>query len=407
MSVLKTPKGFRIHIGIFGRRNVGKSSLLNVLVGQSISIVSPTPGTTTDPVEKAMELQPIGPVVFIDTAGVDDIGALGGKRVEKTIKILERTDLAILVTEANIWTDFERGLIQKFEEYEIPYLVVFNKIDKIVKPGKIDINENVKVVYTSAVSKVGIDELRQAIIETIPDEYFRSRPIIGDLINPGDLVVLVVPIDKEAPKGRLILPQVQTIRDILDHNGYCIVVKENELKSALENLKTPPAITVTDSQVFDIVNQMVPEHIPLTSFSILYARQKGDLREFVKGVYSIKNLKDCDKVLIAEACTHHPIADDIGRVKIPNWLKQYTGLDLKIDVFSGHDFPENLSEYKLVIHCGACMFNRKEVLTRIYKCKKAGVPITNYGVTISFLHGILNRALKPFKEVRDIIQNQR
>ncbi|RKY52618.1 MAG: [FeFe] hydrogenase H-cluster maturation GTPase HydF, partial [Candidatus Neomarinimicrobiota bacterium] len=279
--MLKTPKGFRIHIGIFGRRNVGKSSLLNALVGQSISIVSSTPGTTTDPVEKAMELQPIGPVVFIDTAGVDDIGALGGKRVEKTIKILERTDLAILVTEANIWTDFERGLIQKFEEYEIPYLVVFNKIDKSAKPDQTDINKNVRVVYTSAVSKVGIDELRQAIIETIPDEYFRSRPIIGDLINPGDLVVLVVPIDKEAPKGRLILPQVQTIRDILDHNGYCIVVKESELKSALENLKTPPAITVTDSQVFDIVNQMVPEHIPLTSFSILYARQKGDLREFV------------------------------------------------------------------------------------------------------------------------------
>lgn len=399
----KTPKGLRLHIGIFGRRNVGKSSILNAIIGQFISIVSDTPGTTTDPVEKAMELQPVGPVLFIDTAGVDDIGALGGERVKRTMKILDRTDLAILVSEVNTWTDFEVKLIDKFKEKNIPFIVVFNKIDTAHEIKPFDLGDEVKIIYTSAVTKKGIDKLRQAIIETVPDEFYQSRPIIGDLIEPGDLIVLVVPIDKEAPKGRLILPQVQTIREILDFNGYCIVVKEKELRDALDKLKSSPRMVVTDSQAFLKVAGDVPNEVLLTSFSILFARQKGDLEEFVKGVLAIDRLKSGDKVLIAEACTHHPIAEDIGRVKIPRWLSQYTGKDLQIDVTQGFDFPENLDEYKLVIHCGACMFNRKEVLSRIYRCRKARVPITNYGVAISYLLGIAKRALKPFEEVKYLL----
>ena len=389
---MKTLKSMRLHIGIFGKTNVGKSSLLNKISNQSISIVSDIAGTTTDVVEKSMELLPIGPVTFLDTAGLDDKTDLAEKRIEKTMKIINRCDVAVVVCDYNGIDEYEEELIEKFKELNIPYLIVVNKCD--VK--RISLADYENVLYTSTVSdKDIVFRFKEALVRLLPEDFVNTPKIAGDLVPEKSTVILVVPIDKEAPKGRIILPQVQTIRDLLDSNCLPYVVKETELKDALDNLKTPPALVVTDSQAFKKVAEIVPDDIPLTSFSILFARLKGDLNEFVKGAQAIENLRDGDKVLILESCSHHAIDDDIGRVKIPNWLKQKTGKDLIIENYSGHDFPD-ITPYKLIIHCGACMTNRREVLSRILIANEKNIPITNYGVVISYCLGILPRAVKIF-----------
>lgn len=405
-----TPKGMRIHIGIFGKRNVGKSSILNALVNQDISIVSETAGTTTDPVEKSMELLPLGPVLFVDTAGIDDEGALGLKRVEKSKKIIDRIDLAIIACDYSGFDKFEELLIEEFKIRKTAFIVVVNKIDEVeISPEKLDTitKLEVPIVYTSALLNKGIDDLKQAIIKNVPDEFFNESSIVSDLIPPGEVAVLVVPIDLEAPKGRLILPQVQTIRDLLDNDSIAIVTKERELRKTLDSLKTPPALVITDSQAFLKVSADVSKNIKLTSFSILFARFKGELNEFVRGTMAIEKLKSGDKVLICESCTHHAIGDDIGRVKIPRWLTQYTGKKLIFEDYAGHDFPENIKDYALIIHCGACMTNRREILSRILKAKQANVPITNYGLTIAYSLGIFERALEPFPSAKLIYQESK
>jgi [FeFe] hydrogenase H-cluster maturation GTPase HydF len=392
-------KGLRLHIGIFGRRNVGKSSLLNALTRQEVAIVSEIAGTTTDPVEKPMELLPLGPVLFIDTAGIDDDSVLGGKRVEKTEKCFDRTDLGLIVTVAGQWDAFEDNILDEFKKRHVPVIVVFNKEDLIPPtPGVLAklTAEKIRTTVISALTKKGMPELREAIIQTAPADFIDAAALVGDLVGPGELAVLVVPIDKEAPKGRLILPQVQAIRDLLDTDAYCLVVKEHELKAALARLNWPPKLVVTDSQAFLKVAADTPPEIPMTSFSILFSRFKGDLTTQVMGTLAIETLKPGDKILIAEACAHHPIGEDIGRVKIPRWLKQYVGGDLDIQIYQGHDFPADLATFKLVIHCGACMQNRREMLSRIESCQKAGVPITNYGLTIAYTLGIFERSLSPF-----------
>lgn len=394
-----TPRGMRLHISIFGRRNAGKSCLLNTLTSQNISIVSDIAGTTTDPVEKAMELLPIGPVLFVDTAGIDDEGSLGEMRVQKTLKVLDRTDLAIIVADHSGWNKFELQLFEELKKRNIPVIPVFNKADieqiEELQLNKIE-NLNLKPVITSAKFGFGIDELKKRIIELAPEDFLNSPSIVADLVPAGELVILVVPIDLEAPKGRLILPQVQVIRELLDNDSIVMTVKERELKSALDRLNKPPHLVITDSQAFLKVSADVPKNIKLTSFSILFARFKGELNEFVKGAAAIESLKTNDKVLICESCTHHAIGDDIGKVKIPRWLTQYTGGKLEFEHYSGHDFPENIADYKLIIHCGACMTNRREILSRIMKAKQVNVPITNYGLAIAYSFGIFERALEPF-----------
>ncbi len=517
---MQTLKSMRLHIGVFGRTNVGKSSILNRITNQEISIVSDVAGTTTDVVEKSMELLPIGPVTFLDTAGLDDITELGEKRIEKTMKVLNRIDVAVIVCEFNdnsklciptqqgnciddcenvgrhctvdaIIGDCEKDLIKKLDELKIPYLIVVNKCDldakrarscrhsnadlltNEIKNGSLhvsprggessrssetsygyergvgqnsnnstpmfEVETNVipkgyvhsttplsrisnahissQRTATSSLGEVNVtnhyslskntiftsakfDEqlvfkFKEALVKLLPDDFVNSPKIVGDLVPPKSTVILVIPIDKEAPKGRIILPQVQTLRDLLDSECLSYVVKESELKQALDNLKKPPALVVTDSQAFRQVSEIVPENVPLTSFSILFARLKGDLDEFVKGAQAVEDLKDGDLVLILESCTHHAIEDDIGRVKIPNLLRKKTGKNLVIHNYAGHDFPD-LKDYKLVIHCGACMTNRREVLSRILIASQNGVPITNYGVVISYCLGILPRATKIF-----------
>jgi [FeFe] hydrogenase H-cluster maturation GTPase HydF len=393
-----TPKSLRLHIGIFGRRNVGKSSLLNAITRQEVSIVSEFAGTTTDPVEKPMELLPLGPVLFIDTAGIDDSGILGELRVQKTKTAFERTDLGLIVTDC-VWTNFEEDILSAMKERKIPTIVVFNKFDinqpqsQLLERLK---NENIKTVLTVANKLIGMSELRQCLLDSAPPEFIESPNIAGDIVGPGQTAVLVVPIDKEAPKGRIILPQVQTIRDLLDSDCCCVVVKERELKAALDNLKTPPKLVVTDSQAFLKVAADTPPSILMTSFSILFARFKGDLVLQTQGAMQVENLKTGDKVLIAEACSHHPIGEDIGRIKIPRWLTQYVGGKLIFDTVQGNDFPQDLSEYKLVIHCGACMHNRRQMLNRLLQCRKQNVAVTNYGLVIAYSLGIFERALQPF-----------
>ncbi len=385
---MKTLKSMRLHIGFFGKTNVGKSSLINKLANQDVSIVSEVAGTTTDVVEKSMELLPIGPVTLLDTAGLDDTTILGDKRIEKTLSVINRCDVGVIVCDYKGLGEVEFALIDKFNELKISYLVVMNKCDE----SKSDIGEN--VLYTSAKTDEDfVFNFKEAVLKLIPEDI--SPKIIGDLVSPKNTVILVTPIDKEAPKGRLILPQVQTIRDLLDNNCLSYVVKESELKDALDNLKTPPALVVTDSQAFKTVAEIVPEDIPLTSFSILFARLKGDLNAFIEGSNAIARLEDGDKVLILESCTHHAIEDDIGRVKIPNLIKKKTSKELIIEHFSGHDFPD-ISQYSLVVHCGACMTNRREVLSRILIANNLNVPITNYGVVISYCLGILPRATQIF-----------
>ncbi len=400
-----TPKGLRLHIGLFGRRNVGKSSLLNALTRQTVSLVSDVAGTTTDPVEKPMELQPIGPVVFIDTAGVDDIGALGEMRIQRTREVFDRTDVAVIVAVAGEWGAFEDSILEEFRDRKIPVVVVFNKVDLAGNDGTLpDRFEKMKIpwVHTSAKQGKGLNNLREALIRAVPEDFINAPAIIGDLVPAGELVVLVVPIDLEAPKGRLILPQVQSIRDILDNDAYCMVVKERELRDALDRLKRPPALVVTDSQAFLKVAADTPDEVPLTSFSILFARNKGDLTELIRGTMAIENLQAGDHVLVCESCSHHPMGEDIGRVKIPRWLRQYVGGQLEFTHVQGHDFPEDLSRYQLVVQCGACMWNRREMLSRIFRCQKAGVPISNYGLTIAYSLGIFPRALGPFSAAAEV-----
>jgi len=393
------PKGLRLHIGLFGRRNVGKSSLLNALTRQTVSIVSDIAGTTTDPVEKPMELLPIGPVLFIDTAGIDDVGALGEMRVQKTRQVFDRTDVGIIVSVAGDWGEFEEVILAELRERRIPVIVVFNKTDvagvDAAQEARLK-DSKIPCIETSAARGEGILDLREALIKSAPEEFINTPAIIGDLVPAGEMAVLVIPIDLEAPKGRLILPQVQSIRDILDNDAYCMVVKERELRDALDRLKRPPALVVTDSQAFLKVAGDTPDDVLMTSFSILFARFKGDLVEFVKGALAIENLVPGDRVLICESCSHHPIGEDIGRVKLPRWLRQYVGGKLEFTHVQGHDFPDDLASYKLAIHCGACMWNRREVLSRIIRCQQAGVPITNYGLAIAYSLGIFERALKPF-----------
>ena len=400
---MNTPRGLRLHIGIFGRRNVGKSSLLNAITQQQVSIVSPSAGTTTDPVEKQMELLPVGPVLFIDTAGIDEESALGQLRVSKTRLAMQRTELAVLVTEAGLWGEFEQALLLEFKALNVPLIIAFNKSDRRVSSeaemGRLR-QDGWRVLSISAITGEGLTELHQAILDLAPPDFIDSPAIVGDLVGPGELAILVVPIDKEAPKGRLILPQVQAIRDLLDTDAMCMVVKERELRSALERLTRPPKLVVTDSQAFLKVAADTPPTVLMTSFSILMARFKGDLTAQVRGALAIEQLGAGDRVLIAEACGHHPVGEDIGRVKIPRWLTQYTGVKLDFVPMRGRDFPADLSKYKLVIHCGACMWNRREMLSRILACQQAGVPITNYGLTIAYSLGIFDRALEPFPSAR-------
>lgn len=397
---MKTLKSMRLHIGIFGKTNVGKSSLLNRITNQDVSIVSNIAGTTTDVVEKTMELLPIGPVNFLDTAGINDSTALSSERIEKTMKIINRTDVAIVVCDYNGIDDYERNLIEKFNELKIPFMIFINKTDEKYPSDSIieDLKNYTKHILLSSVKTddLIVFKIKELLVKLLPEDFVNSPKIVGDLIPQGSTVILVIPIDKEAPKGRIILPQVQTLRDLLDNNCVSVVVKESELKSSIDNLKIAPSLVVTDSQAFKNVSEIVPENIPLTSFSILFARLKGDLNTFSQGTKSIEKLQDGDRVLILESCTHHAIEDDIGRVKIPNLLRKKTGKNLIIDNIAGHDFPD-ISKYKLIIHCGACMTNRREVLSRILLASENNVPITNYGICISYCLGILPRALKIFE----------
>jgi len=395
----KTAQSERLHIAFIGKRNAGKSSLMNKFIGQDLAIVSEIPGTTTDPVKKAMELLPFGPVVLIDTAGIDDIGELGEKRISKTIQVISEADFALIVLDAQTkLSEKERSLIIHLQTLELPFLCVINKSDLGINYDLIEELNSLGLKHhsVSCITGESIYDLKEKVIKFLPDG--EDPPLVGDLIKQHDIIVLVVPIDLGAPKGRLIMPQVQTIRESLDEDAIVIVVKDKELRAALSKLSEAPKLVVTDSQAIMRVAADVPDDIPLTTFSILMARYKGDLPQYVKGLKRIEELKNNDKVLIAEACSHHAQEDDIGKVKIPRWLRLYTKKNLEIDIRNGHDFPENLSDYKLIIHCGGCMLTRKAMQVRIKQAKLMGVPIVNYGVAISYMHGAIPRALLPFGE---------
>ncbi|MBW9156770.1 [FeFe] hydrogenase H-cluster maturation GTPase HydF [Clostridium tagluense] len=395
----QTPNANRLHIAIFGKRNVGKSSLINALTAQDIALVSDLAGTTTDPVYKAMELLPIGPVVIIDTAGLDDTGAIGELRIKKTKEVMDKTDLALLVIDGDVGDlTFESEWYEDLKGRKIPVVGVINKVDKgDVELDRIQKVINIDFVKVSAKDKVNIDELKKAIMKLAPEDFEKST-IVGDIVKPKARVIVVAPQDIQAPKGRLILPQVQIIRDLLDNDAMALVVKDSELEDVLASLKDKPDLVITDSQVFKKVNSIIPKDVPLTSFSILMARYKGDLNSLVKGARAIDTLKPGDKVLIAEACTHHPLEGDIGREKLPIWLQEKVGGKLDITVCAGSSFPEDLSEYKLILHCGACMFNRQQLMSRIKKANLEGLPITNFGIAIAHINGILDRVLSAFEE---------
>lgn len=393
MGLNDTPGANRVHIGFFGRRNAGKSSIVNAVTGQELAVVSDTRGTTTDPVLKAMELLPLGPVVVIDTPGYDDEGSLGALRVKKTRQVLNKTDIAVLVADASEGTGAcEEELLGLFREKEIPFLVVYNKSDLL--EGQEPPKEPEGVLYVSAVKGTGIRELKERLGALAPEE--NPLHLVADLIRPKDCVVLVTPIDSAAPKGRLILPQQQAVRDVIDAGAVAVVVRETELSEALAGLAKDPALVVTDSQVFGRVSKETPEHIPLTSFSILMARYKGILDYTVPGAAALDRLKDKDAVLVAEGCTHHRQCEDIGTVKLPRWIREYTKKDLSFDFCSGTEFPEDLSPYGLVVHCGGCMLNEREVRYRMKCAADQGVPMTNYGVAIAHLHGVLKRSISMF-----------
>ena len=399
MSLNDTPSSERVHIGFFGRRNAGKSSVVNAVTGQELSVVSDVKGTTTDPVTKAMELLPLGPVVIIDTPGFDDVGALGEMRVRKTKQILNRTDLAVLIVDNSIGiSDTDKQLIGIFKEKEIPYITVYNKSDTAPKT---DCGEG--EISVSAVCRENINELKEMMAH-MTKRQGEEKVLVGDLLSEGDLVVLVTPIDESAPKGRMILPQVQAIRDILDANAVNIVTKETQLAETLAKLGTKPRMVITDSQAFGMVSRIVPEDIPLTSFSILMARYKGFLETAVKGAAAIKNLQDGDTVLISEGCTHHRQCGDIGSVKLPALLKKTTGKAINIALSSGREFPEDLSPYKLVIHCGGCMLNEREMVYRRKNAEDQGVPFTNYGIALAMMNGILKRSLGVFPHLAEMAE---
>ena len=394
----KTPASNRLHIGIFGKRNTGKSSLINAVTGQEAAIVSEVAGTTTDPVYKAMEILPIGPCMLIDTAGIDDRGILGEERVKRTLVVLRKTDLGLIVVTPNTVIDsFEQELIKTLQSKKLPFLFVINKCELAGEVAQNYLEQNqLPFIKVSARTKQGIEELKIKLMDMAPG-HWSPIPLIGDIISPKDVVVLVCPIDSAMPQGRLILPQVQVMRDCLDNNDTALVTKETELLDCLKALKVKPRLVITDSQVFEDVRDMLPKDIPLTSFSTVFARHKGDLNAYIQGVYAVENLKDGDEILIAEACTHHVQPEDIGRTKIPTWLLNYTKKDLHFEVTSGGDFPEDLSCYKLIISCGGCMVNRGEIMHRIQKAKDAQVAITNYGILMAYLCGILERVVAPFE----------
>ncbi|MBQ3552224.1 MAG: [Clostridia bacterium] len=399
MGLNETASAERVHIGFFGMRNAGKSSVVNAVTGQNVSLVSDFKGTTTDPVKKAMEILPLGPVVIIDTPGMDDEGELGALRVLRAKRVLSYADLAVLVVDATKGLmPPDKELISAFKEKEIRYVVAYNKSDLLEEVPKAGENE----IYVSAATKDGIDELRQMLGKLIKRESGERR-LVSDLISPGDTVVLVTPIDASAPKGRLILPQQQTIRDILDVNAMAIVTQETELKAALSGLSRPPKMVITDSQAFGRVSPCVPKNIPLTSFSILFARYKGDLCALVHGAAALDKLNDGDTLLISEGCTHHRQCGDIGSVKLPAWIKKHTGKELKFEFTSGMDFSEDISKYALIIHCGGCMLNEREMKSRIRYAADQKVPITNYGIVIAHIHGILRRSLELFPDVLRIL----
>lgn len=400
MSLNEVTSSERIHIGFFGLRNAGKSSLVNAVTGQELSLVSDVLGTTTDPVKKAMELLPLGPVVIVDTPGIDDEGELGGMRVKKAKQALSYVDIALLVTDCTKpVTEQERELIGLFKERNIPFIIARNKADLLENIPEASENE----IYVSAVRNINITELKEKI-GSLMKEKKEEKYIVSDLLEEGDTAVLVVPIDESAPKGRLILPQQQTIRDILEKGGLVTVCRDTELKQALQSLSEKPKIVITDSQAFGRVAKDTPEDVLLTSFSILFARYKGDLEGAVRGAAKLRELKDGDRVLISEGCTHHRQCGDIGTVKLPAWIKKYTGKNIGMSFTSGGDFPEDLSEYALVIHCGGCMLNEREMKSRLMRCRTAGVPVTNYGIAIAELHGILRRSLSPFPELLKILE---
>lgn len=403
MSLQQTTSGERVHIGFYGLRNAGKSSLVNAVTGQALSLVSDVKGTTTDPVKKAMELLPLGPVVIIDTPGMDDEGALGAQRVARAKQMLRQTDIAVLVVDAlRGMTEADRELEQLLQKQSIPYLIVYNKSDLADSP--IAPTENTLAV--SAVTGDGIHELKERL-GTLAKTAKKEHPLVADLVQPGDTVILVIPIDEAAPKGRLILPQQQTIRELLETGAISLVTRVTELAQTLATLTEPPRLVITDSQAFGAVSKLVPENILLTSFSILFARYKGDLKTAVEGAAVLNRLQNGDRLLISEGCTHHRQCGDIGSVKLPRWIEQFTQKKPRYQFTSGGEFPENLQDTALVIHCGGCMLNEAEMKSRIRICKEQGVPITNYGIAIAALHGILQRSLGPFPEIAAILQKSK
>ena len=395
MSLNSVASAERIHIGFFGLRNAGKSSVVNAVTGQSLALVSDVKGTTTDPVKKAMELLPLGPVVIIDTPGIDDEGELGLMRVRRAKQVLNFADIAVLVVDAlKGMSKEDRELLSFIESKNLPYVIAYNKSDLLDSIP----DETEKEIYVSAVSGFNIDKLKNKIASVLKSKA-ESRRIVADLINEGDTVVLVTPIDESAPKGRLILPQQQTIRDILDAHATAVVTRETELIQTLDSLKNPPALVITDSQAFGYVSSALPDGIPLTSFSILFARYKGNLPTLAKGAAMLDKLNDGDKILISEGCTHHRQCNDIGTVKLPGWIKKHSGKELQFEFTSGGEFPEELSDYALVVHCGGCMLNEREMQYRIRQAENSGVPITNYGTAIAHMNGILKHSLKPFGDI--------
>ena len=403
MGMNSTPSGERVHISFFGRRNAGKSSVLNAVTGQELAVVSDVKGTTTDPVMKSMELLPLGPVVMIDTPGIDDEGELGALRVKKSYQILNKTDVAVLVADASVgFGDAEEALLAKIQEKRIPCVVVWNKADLVSGQAEGPDGGSHGVIHVSAATGQGIDELKERLARLGKPEE-NGRRIIADLLSPGDTVVLVVPIDKAAPKGRLILPQQQTIRDILEADAFSLVVRETGLKAALGQRREKPRLVVTDSQAFKKVAADTPADIPLTSFSILFARYKGELLPMVQGVKALDGIQDGDRILICEGCTHHRQCDDIGTVKMPGWIRAYTGASPDFAFVSGTEFPDDLSPYRMIVHCGGCMLNAREMRYRLQCAQDQGVPMTNYGMTIAHTQGILKRSLEPFEELRGIL----
>ena len=399
MGLNDTVSAERIQIGFFGARNAGKSSLVNAFTDQELSVVSDVKGTTTDPVKKAMELLPLGPVVIIDTPGMDDEGELGEMRVKKAQRILSSIDIAVLVADASLGlNDIDRSLISMFEKKAIPYITAFNKCDLL--PSIPEAAEN--TVYVSATEKHNINKLKE-LVAHISKSAENTKKLVSDLISPKDLIVLVIPIDSSAPKGRLILPQQQTIRDILDSGAAVVACRDTELPQTLAALNKKPRLVITDSQAFGKVNKLVPADIPLTSFSILFARYKGDLEQVVRGAAMLDKLNDGDCVLISEGCTHHRQCNDIGTVKLPGWIKNYTGKDIRFEFTSGGDFPDELSDYKLVVHCGGCMLNEREMKRRLRTATDSDLPMTNYGIAIAQMHGILKRSLEPFPHIAAIL----